>query len=162
MDFNGVIINDEPVQMRAYQEVLKDEGIDLTEDEYFGSLGMDDRTFVAAAFERARKKVEDAKIDEIAAANPSGGRDCCRANCRCLMASATLSRRCRANFHSESSAWPDGQRSTLCLKRVGWLNFFPTVVSAADVSKCKPDPECFQDRISSEIDSTRTSRDICR
>ena len=23
MDFNGVIINDEPVQMRAYQEILK-------------------------------------------------------------------------------------------------------------------------------------------
>ena len=32
MDFNGVIINDEPVQMRAYQAVLKGEGIDLTED----------------------------------------------------------------------------------------------------------------------------------
>ena len=39
MDFNGVIINDEPVQMRAYQEVLKEEGIDLTEADYFASLG---------------------------------------------------------------------------------------------------------------------------
>ena len=26
MDFNGVIINDEPLQMKAYQEILKDEG----------------------------------------------------------------------------------------------------------------------------------------
>ncbi len=31
MDFNGVIINDEPIQMRAYQEVLKADGIDLSE-----------------------------------------------------------------------------------------------------------------------------------
>ena len=31
-DFNGVIINDEPVHMRAYQEVLKADGIDLTEE----------------------------------------------------------------------------------------------------------------------------------
>ena len=47
--------------MRAYQEILKDDGIELTEADYFGSLGMDDRTFVAAAFERAGKKVDDAR-----------------------------------------------------------------------------------------------------
>src|SRR5437588_804646 len=65
MDFNGVIINDEPVQMRAYQEILKDDGIDLTEDDYYASLGMDDRTFVAAAFDRVGKKADAAKIEEI-------------------------------------------------------------------------------------------------
>ena len=37
MDFNGVIINDEPVQMQAYQEVLKEESIDLTEADYYAS-----------------------------------------------------------------------------------------------------------------------------
>lgn len=31
LDFNGVIINDEPIQMRAYQEILDKEGIALTE-----------------------------------------------------------------------------------------------------------------------------------
>ncbi|HQX57047.1 MAG TPA: hypothetical protein PLP07_14055, partial [Pyrinomonadaceae bacterium] len=60
LDFNGVVINDEPVQMRAYTEVLKADGIELTEDDYFSSLGMDDRTFVVAAFERAGKKVDEA------------------------------------------------------------------------------------------------------
>ena len=32
LDFNGVIIDDEPIQMEAYKDVLKDEGIDLTEE----------------------------------------------------------------------------------------------------------------------------------
>ena len=68
MDFNGVIINDEPVQMQAYQEILKDEGIDLTEADYFSSLGMDDITFIEAAFKRADKKVDAAKCAEISAA----------------------------------------------------------------------------------------------
>ena len=75
MDFNGVIINDEPVQMRAYQEVLKENDIDLTEDDYYASLGMDDRTFVAAAFERAGKKAETAKIDEIVAAKSAAWKE---------------------------------------------------------------------------------------
>mgnify|MGYP006197421637 CR=1 FL=1 len=38
MDFNGVIINDEPVQMKAYQEILSEEGIDLSEADYLDSL----------------------------------------------------------------------------------------------------------------------------
>ena len=53
LDFNGVIIDDEPLQMRAYQELLKVEGIDLTEEDYAASHGMDDRTFVETAFRRA-------------------------------------------------------------------------------------------------------------
>ena len=45
-DFNGVIIDDETIQMKAYQEVLRGHEIDLTEEWYMSALGMDDRTFV--------------------------------------------------------------------------------------------------------------------
>jgi beta-phosphoglucomutase-like phosphatase (HAD superfamily) len=45
-DFNGVIIDDETIQMKAYQEILRGHQIDLTEEWYFSALGMDDRTFV--------------------------------------------------------------------------------------------------------------------
>ena len=68
MDFNGVVINDEPVQMQAYQEILADKGIALSESDYYASLGMDDRTFIAAAYERAGKTVEGPEITEIAEA----------------------------------------------------------------------------------------------
>ena len=30
MDFNGVIIDDEPIQMKAYQEILAEQGVALT------------------------------------------------------------------------------------------------------------------------------------
>ena len=52
-DFNGVIIDDEPIQMRAYQEVLRGHDVNLTEELYFGALGMDDRTFVRSMFAKA-------------------------------------------------------------------------------------------------------------
>src|SRR5688572_7231762 len=65
MDFNGVIINDEPIQMRAYQEILAAENITLTEEEYYECLGMDDRTFVEAAYERAGKTPETNKVLEL-------------------------------------------------------------------------------------------------
>ncbi len=65
MDFNGVIIDDEPLQMQAYQEILQGEGIDLTEADYYESLGMDDKTFVEAAYKRADKEFTADKILEI-------------------------------------------------------------------------------------------------
>ena len=54
-DFNGVIIDDEKIQMKAFQEVLREHDVNITEEWYFDSLGMDDRTFVRSMFSRAGK-----------------------------------------------------------------------------------------------------------
>jgi beta-phosphoglucomutase-like phosphatase (HAD superfamily) len=64
-DFNGVIIDDETIQMTAYKEVLKQHDIDLTEEWYFSALGMDDRTFVKAMFERAKKRMSDGVLESV-------------------------------------------------------------------------------------------------
>ena len=64
-DFNGVIIDDEAIQMKAYQEVLRGHEIDLTEEWYMSALGMDDRTFVRAMFERAKKPLTDSIVDAV-------------------------------------------------------------------------------------------------
>jgi beta-phosphoglucomutase-like phosphatase (HAD superfamily) len=55
MDFNGVIINDEPIQHAAYREILKEDGIDVSDEDYYSRLGMDDKTFVASILEAAGK-----------------------------------------------------------------------------------------------------------
>src|SRR6185503_16484594 len=58
-DFNGVIINDERIHLKAYREVLTDEGVELTDEDYFASLGMDDVAFTRAAFARVNKPLTD-------------------------------------------------------------------------------------------------------
>ena len=58
-DFNGVIINDERIHLKAYREVLATAGVELTDDDYFASLGMDDIAFVRAAFGRANSPLTD-------------------------------------------------------------------------------------------------------
>lgn len=43
-DFDGVIVNSEPLHFYAFHSVLKDEGVELTEDQYYRELiGFDDR-----------------------------------------------------------------------------------------------------------------------
>jgi len=64
-DFNGVIIDDETIQMKAYQEILRGHEIDLTEEWYMSALGMDDRTFVKAMFERAKRPLTDPVLETV-------------------------------------------------------------------------------------------------
>src|SRR5918997_6526430 len=73
-DFNGVIVDDEPLQMKAYQEVLGREGLTVTEADYYGSLGMDDRTFVRAAFERAERELTDEVLGRVIEAKTAAHR----------------------------------------------------------------------------------------
>src|SRR2546421_8587573 len=52
-DFDGVIVNSEPIHCRAFRDVLAEEGIELSEREYYAELiGFDDK----GAFNHILKK----------------------------------------------------------------------------------------------------------
>ena len=68
-DFDGVIANSEPLHLRAFQAVLKTDGIDLARDEYYARyLGYDDiGLFQALAADRGIA-VDGATLDRWVAA----------------------------------------------------------------------------------------------
>ena len=55
-DFNGVIIDDEPLHLELFRRVLNEEGIGLSDEDYHAKyLGYDDRgCFVAALADAGR------------------------------------------------------------------------------------------------------------
>jgi beta-phosphoglucomutase len=58
-DFDGVIVNSEPLHFFAFSEVLKSEHIDLTEDEYYRDLvGFDDRGAFRHLFKKRNRLLE--------------------------------------------------------------------------------------------------------
>jgi beta-phosphoglucomutase len=60
-DFDGVIVNSEPLHLQAFQEILALEKIDLTEEEYYRELiGFDDRGAFRHVYE-SRGRVLDPK-----------------------------------------------------------------------------------------------------
>ena len=157
MDFNGVIINDEPVQMHAYQEILKDEKIDLTEDDYFASLGMDDRTFVKAAYGRSDRTCEESKIDEITRAKHAKWRAIVSDKLPLFDGIENFVRKMTEEFSLGIVSMSGLEEIEFVLAKAGLLKCFSTIVSAADVTKCKPDPECYRIGFR-RLDTFRTSR----
>ncbi len=157
MDFNGVIIDDEPLQMRAYQEVFKADGIELTETDYFSSLGMDDRTFVAAAFARAKKKPDAARVEEILAEKSAKWKEIVAAGMPLFEGVEGFIEKMSREFALGIVSMARRHEIVFVLETSGLAKYFSTIVSAENCSKCKPDPECFRTGFR-QIDAFRTGQ----
>lgn len=143
-DFNGVIIDDEPVQMKAYQEILKDEGIDLTEEDYYSCLGMDDKNFIIAAFERAGKTVDANKVLEITLSKSNRWRDKVSDNLPLFDGAENFIRKMAKEFTLGIVSMARREEIEYVLERANLKKCFSAIVSAEDVSAPKPNPECYR------------------
>ena len=157
MDFNGVIIDDEPVQMRAYQEVLREDGIDLTEEDYFSALGMDDRTFVAAAYERAGKKARESRIQEMIEAKAVKWKESVGSELPLFDGIGNFVEKMSREFTLGIVSMARRQEIDFVLEKSGLGKYFSTIVSSENTSKCKPDPECYRTGFR-QIDAIRTAQ----
>jgi beta-phosphoglucomutase len=63
-DFDGVIADSEPLHLRAYQQVLESEGIELTREDYYATyLGFDDSGLFRALAKDRGIAITDDKVD---------------------------------------------------------------------------------------------------
>lgn len=143
-DFNGVIIDDEPIQMRVYQELLAAEGVELTEDEYAASHGMDDVTFVRAAYERRGKTVDDKKIGEIVDAKFVRWREVVGDDLPLFDGIENFVEKMSHEFALGVVSMERGDQIQYVLERAGMAKHFSVIVSSSDVATCKPDPQCYR------------------
>ena len=67
-DFNGVLVDDEAVHCALFQEVLAEQGVEITERDYHDRyLGYDDRGCLEAALSDAGQTADRARIDRLIA-----------------------------------------------------------------------------------------------
>ncbi len=157
MDFNGVIINDEPIQMQAYQEILKGEGIDLTEEDYYACMGMNDKIFVENAFERAGKTADSNKILEITQTKTQKWRDIIADEIPIFDGVENfIKKMINGDITLGIVSMAKREEIEYVLERTGLLGNFTTIISAEDCENCKPDPEVFYKGFNS-LDALRTA-----
>ena len=65
-DFNGVVVDDEPVHFQLFQRVLEEEGMELKKKDYFEMfLGMDDHDCLIEASTHMGNPLSEEKIQEV-------------------------------------------------------------------------------------------------
>lgn len=143
-DFNGVVIDDERLQLEAYREALGAEGITLTEEDYFGCLGMDDKTFVRAAFERAGRTASDDGMSAIIERKTELHRELIKEELPLFPGVVTFIKNTSRQYSLGLVSMARRVEIDHVLERASLENAFTVTVSAEDVQVCKPDPACYR------------------
>ena len=142
-DFNGVIIDDETIQMKAYQEVLRGHQIELKEEWYFSALGMDDRTFVKAMFERGEKPLTDPVLETVLGAKTGLHRQMIEDELPLFPGVVTFLKAASRHFSLGLVSMANKTEVGYVFQRASLTPLFSVIVTAEDASACKPDPDCY-------------------
>lgn len=143
-DFNGVIINDERIHLKAYREILTSEGVELSDADYFASLGMDDVAFVRAAFSRVGKPLTDELMRGVIEREHARHREMIKDDLP--VASGVIAFIKELARHYDLGIVSMAERSEIdhVLNLAGISEQFSVVVSAATDLNHKPAPDCYE------------------
>ena len=141
-DFNGVIIDDETIQMKAYEQILKGHDITLTEELYWGALGMDDRTFVRSMFEHAKKPLTDPVLETVLDTKTDLHRQMIE-DLPLFPGVVTFLKAAAREFDLGLVSMANKVEVGYVFQRAHLTPLFSVIVTAEDASVCKPAPDCY-------------------
>jgi beta-phosphoglucomutase len=142
-DFDGVIANSEPLHFQGYRDVLADEGVTLTEPDYYAQfLGFDDVGAFEAIGRRHGAAWSDAQIRDLVARKAVRLEALERDVSVLFPGAADAIRRASALMPIGIASGARGEEIRRVLQREGLSACFTALVAAEDtpVSKPAPDP----------------------
>jgi beta-phosphoglucomutase len=142
-DFNGVIVDDEPLQMKAYQEVLGREGLTVTEAEYYGSMGMHDVAFLRAAYARGERELDDDTLKRVIQAKTEAHRKLLGEQPPLFAGVVTFVKALSRRYPIGLVSMARRTEIDYVLERASLASLFSVIVSAEDSTAHKPDPSCY-------------------
>src|SRR5713226_1733190 len=143
-DFNGVIIDDERIHLKAYREVLAAEGVSLTDEEYFPCLGMDDDAFVRAAYARAGRQLIDETMRAVIDHEHALHRAFIEDDLPISPGVVTFIKAAARQFQLGIVSMAERSEIDHVLELASLPKLFSVFVSAEPGLKHKPAPDCYQ------------------
>ncbi|HYT49411.1 MAG TPA: HAD family phosphatase [Pyrinomonadaceae bacterium] len=159
-DFNGVIIDDERIHLTAYRDVLSAEGIPLSDEDYFASLGMDDAAFVRAAYKRAGKGLSEKALRGLIDREHEVHREIIKSNLPVPTGVVAFIK--QASRHYDLGIVSMAERSEIehVLELAGVKEHFLLIVHAEPGRNHKPAPDCYEEALDLLNEGRRAERKL--
>ena len=145
-DFDGVIVDTEPLHYIAFQRALEPLGLHFTWDEYIETyIGFDDRDAFRHAFSSAGTVILQDELRSLIDKKAAIFQEVIRSDVSAYPGVLDLISHLHA--HGIPLAICSGAlRADIdpILTMLGIANYFDVIVTADDVAASKPDPECYQ------------------
>jgi beta-phosphoglucomutase len=142
-DFDGVLVNSEPLHYRAFSEVLRGEKIELSEEEYYKELiGTDDKGAIRHVFARRNLPLDNKTMLRILARKTEQMMDLIdRLRPAALPGADEFVRGLWRKYPLAICSGALREEIEALLEGIGLRDCFQTIIAAEDVTKGKPDPE---------------------
>jgi beta-phosphoglucomutase len=143
-DFNGIIVDDEPIHFALFKQVLTEEGIELTEEDYYGRyLGFDDRGAFTAAYRDHGRSLDEQQLAWLIDRKAVYYQNEIRNKVRIFPGVEKLVAAVAPVFPLAVASGALRQEIETILSTAGLLKHFAVIISAEDVNHGKPEPEIF-------------------
>ncbi len=145
-DFDGVIVDTEPLHYKTFQKVLEPLGITFSWDEYVDVfMGFDDRDAFIEIFKRAALPLSPDQLQTLINNKAGCFLDCIKDGITAYPGAVELIRQIHTNQTPLAIA-SGALRSDIdpILETLGITSCFDIIVTADDVTRSKPDPESFR------------------
>jgi beta-phosphoglucomutase len=159
-DFNGVIINDERIHLKSYRQVLTGKGIELSDEDYFQSLGMDDVGFVRAAYARANQTVDDKTMRELIEREHALHREFIKDDLPVSSGVVAFIKECARHYDLGIVSMAERSEIDHVLHLAGISDQFSIFVTAEPGRNHKPAPDCYQHALEFLNDKRRAARKL--
>jgi len=143
-DFNGIIVDDEPIHFQLFQKVLGEEGIVLSEKTYYARyLGFDDRGAFETGFREHGRPLSPAKLHELIDRKARYYQLAIRDHVAIFPGVTSLVTTLASRLPLAVASGALRQEIVTILATAGLSNCFKSIISAEDVTRGKPEPEIF-------------------
>jgi beta-phosphoglucomutase len=142
-DFNGVLVDDEPLHLELFQRVLAEERMAVSLGDYCARyLGQDDRSCFAAALAEAGRDVEETLVTRLVARKASYYQEITHATGYPLVAGALELVQAAAARGLMLGVVTGALREELegALRQADLREHFKVLITAEDVAESKPSP----------------------
>lgn len=143
-DFDGIIVNSEPLILKLTQQMAEQVGYHLTEEEYYHKyLALDDRGIVERLLLSQGRHEEPARSDELIAWKARAYMDAIQDGLPSFPDAIEFVRKMATRFPLAIASGSLRAEIEYLLGKIGLREQFKLLVTADDVAHSKPDPEVF-------------------
>ena len=143
-DCDGVIADTEPLHLAAFKQTLADEGIHLTDKQYYEEyLALDDRGCFKKAYSHYTKKLSARKLAALIARKSQYFEPVLEKNLKLLPGVAEFIKTASQSYPLAIASGARRQEIELILNYGQLKDYFQVIISTEDVVNGKPHPESF-------------------
>jgi beta-phosphoglucomutase len=143
-DFDGIIVDSEPLIMRLTQRMAAREGWNVSEEDYYRNyLALDDRGIIEHLYGSHGRPIDHARRDELVEWKVHLYSEAIREGLPPISGASEFVNKVAAQFPLAIASGSLRSEVEHLLQKLGLREKFAVIITADDCDQCKPDPEIF-------------------